>query len=511
MRESGGQAFRHLARTVGPRMRLVAILVLASAAPVSPLIAQPTEEKTSEREVETDKPARQGIAGYWQGTLDVGVKLRVVVHIRQSPDGKLAATLDSPDQGATGIPISEIALVSGTLSFRAKTVGGAFEGELNDAGNEIAGQWTQGGASLSLVLKPIDKPPELKRPQEPKRPFPYEEEEVTYENKPARVQIAGTLTWPKAPGPHGAVLLITGSGPQDRDESLMGHKPFLVLGDYLTRRGIAVLRVDDRGVGGSTGNLEEATSADLAGDVLAGVEFLKARKEIDARRIGLVGHSEGGLIAPMAAMESSDVAFIVLIAGPGVTGEEILYAQGQLILRAGGATDTELQQQRHAQERLFAVVKDLARQPSPDIAAAEKRLRELIAEIASNLPKEKKKAVSAAESLIHAQSKIILTPWFRYFLTYDPRPTLAKVKCPVLAVIGQHDLQVPPKQNLHEIEAALKAGGNTDFTVQELPSLNHLLQHCTTGSPAEYGQIEETMAPEALALIADWIVTRIQR
>jgi uncharacterized protein len=478
-------------------------------------LAAPAVNKAVDEGPAAADPARQGIAGHWQGTLEAGVKLRVVFNIEQAADGKLTATLDSLDQGAKGIAIDEITLENNTLRLTAKGIDGSFEGQRNAAGNEISGSWKQLGRSLPLVLKPVDKPLPLNRPQEPKKPYPYDEQEVTYENnsgenKAAGVKLAGTLTLPRAvdsrvKAPYAAVLLITGSGPQNRDEELLGHKPFLVLADYLTRRGIAVLRVDDRGVGGSTGKLNEATTADLAGDALAGVEFLKSRKDIDPRRIGLIGHSEGGLIAPLVAARSGDVAFIVLIAGPGTTGEQILYAQGSLILKAAGASDDKIARQRQLQERLFAAVKQT------DRAEADTQLAEIFAAELDRLSEAERKAVGNASALADVQRKQLLTPWFRYFLTYDPRPTLAKVKCPVLAVIGERDLQVPPKENLPEIEKALKRGGNQEFTVRELPGLNHLLQTCKTGSPTEYGQIEQTMAPSALELIGDWIVKRTQR
>jgi fermentation-respiration switch protein FrsA (DUF1100 family) len=459
---------------------------------------------------------RQGIAGSWEGTLEVGVKLRVVFNIVKSDEGKLSGTLDSPDQAAKGIPISEVRYVDDTLRLTVKAIDGSFEGKLDPAAGQIAGLWTQGGQSLALTLKPIDKPPELNRPQVPKRPFPYDEEEVSYDNKQAGIKLAGTLTLPRAKRPCPAVLLITGSGPQDRDESLLGHKPFLVLADDLTRRGIAVLRIDDRGVGGSTGSVSKSTTEDFVGDVLAGVAFLKSRDEIDPRRIGLVGHSEGGLVAPAAAAKSSDVAFIVLIAGPGVTGEEIIYAQGALILRAEGASDEAVARQRTLQEQMSAIVKDFAKQSSgqPEreieaaMAAAKEKLTQLMATASADRPEGQRKAAGTQAT---AQVSELLSPWFRSFLTYDPRPALTKVRCPVLAVIGERDLQVPPKVNLPEIEKALKSGGNTDYTVREMAGLNHLLQHCTTGSPTEYGQIEETMSPEALALIGEWIIARTSR
>jgi pimeloyl-ACP methyl ester carboxylesterase len=461
-------------------------------------------------------PVRQGIAGSWQGTLDLGIKLRIVFNIAKSDDGKLSGTLDSPDQAANGIRISEITFAGDALRLAVKSIGGSFEGKLDAAAGEIAGHWAQEGQLLPLTLKPIDKPPELNRPQVPKKPYPYDEEEVSYENQTAGIKLAGTITLPRTKGPFPAVLLISGSGAQDRDESLLGHKPFLVLADDLTRRGIAVLRVDDRGVGGSTGNSVTATTADFVGDVMAGVEFLKSRQEIDPRRIGLVGHSEGGLIAPAAAVRTDDIAFIVLIAGPGVTGEEILYAQGALIMRAGGASDEAIAKQRTQQEQMFAIVKDFDKQVAGqsgtvlgDAAeAAKEKLKQLVVAAPAELPEDQRKT---ARIQGEAQPRLLLSNWFRYFLTYDPRPALAKVRCPVLAVIGERDLQVPPKDNLLEIERALKAGGNADYTLRELPGLNHLLQTCKTGSPAEYGQIEETISPDALALIGEWIVERASR
>jgi hypothetical protein len=278
-----------------------------------------------------------------------------------------------------------------------------------------------------------------------------------------------------------------------------------VLADYLTRRGIAVLRVDDRGVGGSTGNVMQATTHDFAADALAGMAYLRSRKEVDPRKIGLLGHSEGGLVAPLAAAQSPEVAFIVLLAGTGVPGEEILYRQGELIARAAGAGDELIAQGRKVQERLFAVLKQQL-----DDRQTEARLREIMAEEAARNPANATLAKEALQQQIDAQVAAILSPWFRAFLRYDPRPVLEKVRCPVLALNGEKDLQVDPRQNLPEIEKALARGGNRDFTVRELAGLNHLFQSCQTGAVAEYGKIDETFSPRALALIGDWIIARTQ-
>jgi pimeloyl-ACP methyl ester carboxylesterase len=304
-------------------------------------------------------------------------------------------------------------------------------------------------------------------------------------------------------GPFPAVLLISGSGPQDRNEEIMGHKPFLVLADYLTRRGIAVLRVDDRGVGGSTGKVGVSTIEDHVGDALAGIEFLKSRKEIDAGKIGLVGHSEGGLVAPAAAVKSPDVAFIVLLAGTGVRGDQIVYSQGELIAKSAGASADAIAKNTDLQRKLFAVLKE-----TQDDEQAATQMREVVKAWKEQLTDAERATFDKIEQLLDAQLKTFTNPWFRHFLAYDPKPVLEMVQCPVLAIVGELDLQVPPDENLPAIEAALKKAGNRDYTVKELPGLNHLFQAATTGSPLEYGQIEETFNPAALKVVGDWIAER---
>ena len=297
------------------------------------------------------------------------------------------------------------------------------------------------------------------------------------------------------------MILISGSGAQDRDETIFQHKPFLVLADYLTRRGVAVLRVDDRGVGGSTGSTSKSTSEDFAGDVRAGIAYLKSRPEIDAKRIGLIGHSEGGLIAPIVAASSRDVAFIVLMAGTGLPGDQIMIMQGQLIAKVMGADQKALEKQKDMQSRLFEILRTETNREK-----ASGLMREALKKIMNEAATDEKKAVGDIDAFIDSQVAKVGSPWFRFFLTFDPRPTLAKVKCPVLALNGEKDLQVPPKENLAEIEKAVKKAGNTRVTVKQLPALNHLFQTCKTGSVAEYGVIEETIAPAALKVIGDWVV-----
>jgi uncharacterized protein len=342
------------------------------------------------------------------------------------------------------------------------------------------------------------------RPQTPKPPFPYRAEAVKYENKAGGVTLAGTLTIPAGAGPFPAVILITGSGAQDRDETILGHKPFLVLADYLSRRGVAVLRVDDRGVGGSTGSIKTSTSEDFAGDVLTGLDFLKGHKEIDARKLGLIGHSEGGIIAPIAAVRSKDVAFIVLMAGTGVPGSQIVEAQGQLILKAGGSSESQMKTEREIQKRLIDI---LVREIDEKIARV--KLAAAVKEFVAAMPDSDRKALGGKlGALSEAALDGFNNAWFRFFLTYDPRPTLRTLHCPVLAINGSKDLQVPAKENLAEIDKALKAGGNRNVKTVELPGLNHLFQPCKTGGPGEYGTIETTIDPGALKTIGDWILEK---
>ncbi len=340
----------------------------------------------------------------------------------------------------------------------------------------------------------------LNRPQEPKRPFPYTEEHVSYDNHEAGVTLSGTLTLPTSEGPFPVVLLIAGSGPIDRDETVFDHKPFLVLADYLTRQGIAVLRYDKRGCEKSTGNYDEATSQEFSDDVLAGVAYIKSRREVNPNQIGLIGHSEGGFIAPMVAAKSKDVAFIVIMGGTGVTGEEILYEQSALIQRAVGATEDTIAESRKFQEQMVSLVKG---ESDRQIAAVQ--LQEIAKNFRSTLQETLEKVTLEHLERVAAR---LNTKWFRYYLTFDPSIALKQVQVPVLVLNGELDLQVSSKQNLPVISKALEESGNKDVTIIELPKLNHFFQTCETGSIAEYEKIEETLSPVALNLIAEWVLAR---
>jgi pimeloyl-ACP methyl ester carboxylesterase len=448
------------------------------------------------------------IDGVWEGTLAVGTtKLAVVLHVSRSADGAQHATVDIPSQGAKGVAVDTVVFDAAGMRFEMKAIAGMFAGTRDTTGYVIAGTFTQAGTAMPLGLMWRPTATEPGRPQEPKPPYPYRTEDVSYENRAGGVTLAGTLTTPVGEGPFAAALLITGSGAQDRNEELFGHKLFLVIADSLTRAGIAVLRVDDRGVGGSTGSTLDASSEDLAGDVETGVAFLLTRPEIDGLKIGLVGHSEGGLIAPMVASRSEAIAYIVLMAGPGLPGADILLAQGVLIARAAGTSEAQIAANADLQRQIFAVLRS-----ESDPRAAEADLRTVIREGLARLARLSAPdgaAVADTEHLVEAQVRGVNSTWFRFFLTYDPRPALTRVRCPVLALDGSHDLHFPAEENLAAIREALRAGGNDRVTTRMLPNLNHLFQTSETGHPSEYGAIEETIAPVALELIGTWIQEQV--
>jgi pimeloyl-ACP methyl ester carboxylesterase len=445
----------------------------------------------------------KGLVGYWQGSLKPSpiVELRLVLEVTNSKAGMLEGTMISVDQGGVRIPVAPLTETSGAVHLETKSVGGAFDGRLSGDGSEISGDWKQGGNTLPLLFKRLPKAPKLGRNQEPNRPYPYRDEEVVVQNPAAGVTLAGTLTIPQGNGPFPAVVLITGSGPQDRDEAIMGHRPFLVLADHLTRNGIAVLRYDDRGIGKSTGNFSKATNSDFVEDTLAIVSWLKTRKEVDPRRIGLVGHSEGGVIAPRAAVKSTDVAFIVLLAGVGVPTSDLLSRQGRDLMRVMGADESTIERNSSVQQEIFRLLN-----AGKDAAETEKNIRELFRQQIEELTPEQRAALGYSDSAVDSQIQMVMSPWFRDLLRYDPRPTLRQVKCPVLAINGEKDLQVSAKENLAAIREALAAGGNAKVRIVETPGLNHLFQTCSTGAIAEYAQIEETIAPSVLQLISSWIL-----
>ena len=451
--------------------------------------------------------------GDWQGSLQVGPQsLPLIVHLTQGADG-LEATMDSPAQGAMGIPVSSVRVAGDSLVFEVAVIQGRYEG-VRGSGGLVDGTWSQGPNALPLVLErvadgeaPAAVPTPADRPQTPRCPCPYEVEEVVVPNPEAGIELAGTLTLPPADGPVPGVVLVSGSGPQDRDETLMGHKPFAVLADHLTRSGIAVLRYDDRGVGGSTGEFAAATSADFASDADAALAFLATRPEVDAGAVGIVGHSEGGLVGPLVTTRSDRARFLVLLAGPGVPGRDILRTQSRAVAELEGVSPEVIEINRRVLDGLFRVI---AETEDPDEAATRARavLSDAVAEIdpadraAAGIPQ------GDLDPWLDAQVAQFNSPWMRYFLAYDPGPVLETVHVPVLALNGTLDAQVDADINLTAIGAALTRGGNPDHTEEALPGLNHLFQEAGSGTPTEYATIEQTMSPRAMDRVAEWIKER---
>ena len=452
-----------------------------------------------------EKAPEDGATEVWTGQIGtLFQKLTLRIRVYKQNDGTEQVRFDSVSQKAGGFK-AERKLDGDQWTINVKPLGGVFAGVANADGTAVVGKWTQGGAVLDLTLsKDLTIVPEtvpaVVRPQTPKPPFPYLSEEVSFRSLSDEVTLAGTLTLPKADVPCAAAILISGSGPQDRDETLLDHKPFAVIADHLARHGIAVLRYDDRGTAASTGDFATATSDDFALDVEAAISFLLKDQRIDPRHIGLIGHSEGGIIAPMVASRRKDVAFAVLLAGTGVNGREILLSQGQLILKAEGVTDEAALRIQH--ETQTAIIEAALSESTTE--SSEVRLKATLEKLMALLPPEAQHD-DGMEQTLEAGIATLKTPWFRYFLTFDPGPVLERVTCPVLALNGEKDVQVDPKLNLPAIRAALEKGGNSHFEIVELPGLNHLFQTCTTGGVSEYQLIEETMSPLALEKLTKWI------
>jgi pimeloyl-ACP methyl ester carboxylesterase len=446
-----------------------------------------------------DKIDKSSITGSWLGKLELGaISLRVIFNLSVTGNDTLSATLDSPDQGAKNIKVGPVTLEGNDIRIMAALLLAEYTGTFkNDT--LIEGTFKQAGKTMPLNLNKLKKSFTFNRPQKPKSPFPYLSEDVTFKNDKADFNLAGTLTVPEGGGPFPAVVMITGSGSQNRNEEIMGHEPFLVIADYLTRNGIAVLRCDDRGVGQSQGTPLNATSADFATDVEAMFNYLRTRKEIDPKRVGLVGHSEGGLIAPIVAANNPEVAFVVSLAGTGVPGEMILNRQNKDISLASGVEAKEVKESISVNKKLFAVLKK-----ESDNTKAETRIAEVYKK-ALTRAKKSPEDIDKALKQLNASLSPVSYNWFRYFISTDPAVFWQKVKCPVLALNGEKDMQVAADVNLPAIEKALKSGGNNRVKTVKLPDLNHLFQHCTTGLPAEYGEIEETISPEVLKIMADWI------
>lgn len=442
------------------------------------------------------------LAGEWRGVLNVmGSQLRLVFHVTED-QGIFTSTMDSPDQGAFGMDVDTTIVEGNKITWTNKRIAMTANGEYLPDSNLIVVDFNQAGRSIPLRLgrESVEKK-EQKRPQEPTS-MDYKQEEVKFTNPLGGHSLAGTLTIPKSGEFDKVVVLVSGSGPQDRNEELIGHKPFLILSDYLTRHGVAVLRYDDRGVGGSTGDFAKGTSMDFADDAVAAVNYLKGRADMSGKIFGVMGHSEGGLIAPIVS-EKTDLDFIVLLAGPGIRSDVLLLEQSEAILRAAGEDEREIQMNRTSNELIFEYMN---KHQKMDVEELREGMAEILRERLKQLPEEELAEIDDIEVEIKKQVESVTTPWFRYFLSYDPIEYLSKVTIPTLAVNGSKDLQVLSRSNLAGVKAGLEKAGNKNYVIKEFTGLNHLFQMSKTGAPSEYGEIEETFNEEALKFIVDWVL-----
>ena len=426
------------------------------------------------------------IEGYWKGKLDLGLQKMEMGFNIMAVDSGISATLDVPAQSAFDIPVEETTFRDGQLNILMTSMEASYSGTL--IGDDIEGVFTQRGISFPLNLKKGEKEPVKVRPQDPEPPFNYCIEEVSFVNEKEDNILTGTLTIPEGEGPFTAVILVSGSGQQNRDEEIENHRPFWVIADYLTRQGIAVLRYDDRGMGGSTGEVMMATSMDFSYDTEAAFDFLRNRKEINASRIGIIGHSEGGLINFMVAARRPEVAFLISLAGPAVNGIEISKAQTEAMLRASGMSEEMIAFTQNSNKQLFDIV-----EASNDREEADSLMRQLV------------KGWGYNEELTEQTVSRCALPWMYYFMKYDPTDAIVKTNCPVLLLNGSKDLQVLVSQNFPVYETIIAEYGKTNITLHELPGLNHLFQHCETGLMDEYFTIDETISPEVLEMIVDFV------
>lgn len=453
----------------------------------------------------------ENIQGTWEGILHVGAELRIVFHFTENADGSISATMDSPDQKVFGLPCSEVKILGDSVLVRLDIAKAHYDGAfVNDT--MIHGTWFQGPGNhpLSLTKESKNKPdPKPERPQTPQPPFPYLSEDVIYWNADSSIQYGATFTSPKTGVPLTVALLITGSGQQDRDETVFDHKPFAVIADFLTRQGFAVLRVDDRGIGKTTGTLTNTTSLDFADDVISGIHYLLQRTDVDKNKIGLIGHSEGGLIAPIVYTKWPRLAFIISLAGPGVTGADILLRQQTDPLK-GLVSDSAFNAFYLLTQNKFKLILENKNQPDSTIL---EKIEQYFASWKNAVSPQIQAALNIQDVTPAEYAKAValeLKPWLKYFLITDPSLFWDKVKCPVLALNGEKDIQVYAAQNIPAIEAALAKAGNKSVTTKIFPGLNHLFQHCTRCTVEEYGKIAETFSPEALAAMADWLHKTIQ-
>lgn len=445
----------------------------------------------------------QDISGTWNGKTTRGDKEITFEFQIKNENNEYSSTMAVPTFRIDGMKPKATTFENGKLTIDGSNLGMEYKGTYNKEGQIIEGTYTEGGLVLPLTLKKgAANIADARRPQEPIKPYPYYEEEVAFENVKDKISLSGTLTLPSKIGEFPVVILITGSGPQDRDESYMGHKTFLVIADHLTRKGIGVLRFDDRGVGKSTGDFGTATTADFSEDVLSAVKYLKSRKDIDLKHIGLIGHSEGGIIAPLVANQSKDVSFIVLLASTGISGTELSVMQSKTL--RGFPVEDEVEYEENTRKAIAIVTSNKSEEEIENELRAHYNafLRPILTSLSA--PEEN------INAFINNQLKSSVKPWSRYFLSYNPADEFEKLQIPVLSLNGSKDTQVDAKINQTGIRNALIEGENKDYKIVELENLNHFFQECETGNMDEYRKIDQTFSPIALKEISSWVLSKVQ-
>jgi uncharacterized protein len=448
--------------------------------------------------------------GNWLGKLNVGPGIRIVFHITQNGDKIFTATMDSPDQGVTGMQVNSTTIKGDSIFMDMATIKGKYTGKLTNA-ETISGVLQQGPASIPLDMKKTDNISTLNRPQTPKPPFNYKTEDITYTNADKSITYGATITIPNGNGPFPAVLLITGSGPQNRDEEIFEHKPFAVIADELTNDGYVVLRVDDRGVGKTTGDASNATTDDFVQDALVSFNYLLHRAEVNPKKAGVLGHSEGGLIAEIMAGTRKDVAFAILVAAPGAPIIDLMAEQNEQVLLQSGMS-------KEMVDKYLVLYKSICGATSipGDKDEAKKRIAAAVKNWRANTDAATVAATTGItndeteQKAINASETEFTRPWIRKFLSYNPESYIRNISCKVLAINGSRDIQVVATTNLNGIRAALKKSKSKSYEVKELQGLNHLLQTCHNCTVQEYKELEETIAPLALQTIKDWLNKEIK-
>jgi len=452
----------------------------------------------------------QDLVHKWSGVLNAGgQKIELRLNLIQNADKTYSSNWDIPAQKVKGLASSKTQLLNNQLAVEIKMIGASYSGSLNMSGDKVDGAWSQSGMSFPLNMETVKEGQEEKiflKPQTPKPPFAYNIKDFVYEGNETKLSYGATLTYPNGDKKFPLIILITGSGRQDRDETIFDHKPFAVIADYLTKKGYAVLRVDDRGAGKSTGDFSNSTTADFAQDVEEHIRYAKNMPMIDTNQIGLLGHSEGGLIAPMVAVRNKSVAFVILLAGPGVEIGELMAMQNEMVLKSAGISQEAINAYIPLYKNLMKTIVSIN-----SLQDANAKAIEIVKNWYSNTDKNLVKATTniSSESDINkfatSMSETLSTKWWKYFASYNPQIALQKLKCPVLAINGSSDIQVPAEANLKAIELGLKKAGNQKGTTKKFDGLNHLFQKCTKCTVQEYGELENTIETEVLEYIYNWL------